>query len=285
MIEFDGARSHLHCVGEGSPTVVFEAGLDIGGSWAWRSVQDDIAATTRACAYDRAGILWSDPRDGPRDGHRIASELHALLAAANEPGPYVMVGHSLGGQLVRVYDHDYEGEVAGVVLVDSSHPEQERRMPPELRAEPPSPIVERFLVATGIERLGRGTSRDAPQAHAMTSVLEIIGEEEALDDIAGQASRAQTLGTRPLVVLTAGIDGLAPDVSAQTRVAFAEAKLEMQRELAALSTNSDHRVVPDARHYIQFDDPAAVIAAIEDVVAAVRTGATVRSIAAARSEE
>jgi pimeloyl-ACP methyl ester carboxylesterase len=145
--------------------------------------------------------------------------------------------------------------------------------------------VERILVATGIERLKRGSPRDAPQAHAMTSLLGILGEEEALDEIAMQAGEAQTLGARPLVVLTAGVDGLPPDVSEETRAAFGAAKLAMQQELAALSTNSDHRVVHDARHYIQFDDPAAVIAAIEDLVAAVRTGASVQTIAATRSDE
>jgi pimeloyl-ACP methyl ester carboxylesterase len=287
MVEFDGARSHIRCIGEGSPTVVFESGLDIGGSWSWHSVHEDVAAFTRACAYDRAGVLWSEPRDGPRDGHRIAHELHTLLGAANEHGPYVMVGHSLGGLLIRVFDRDFEGEVVGFVLVDSPHPEQERRFPSALLGgELPSPVVERFLAATGIERLVRGPKRsNAPEAHAMTSVPAIIGEEAAFAAIAEQAGLVQKLAARPLVVLSAGVDGLPPEVSEQTRVAFAEAKLAMQRELAALSTNSDHRVVPDARHYIQFDDPAAVIAAIEDVVAAVRTGASVQSIAAARSAE
>jgi alpha/beta hydrolase fold len=119
LVEFDGARSHLHCVGHGSPTVLLEAGLDPSGSFSWRRVLPDIAVTTRVCAYDRAGILWSEPRPGPRDAHRIADELHALLAAASEPPPYVMVGHSFGGLLVRVFDRRFKGEVVGFVLVDS----------------------------------------------------------------------------------------------------------------------------------------------------------------------
>jgi pimeloyl-ACP methyl ester carboxylesterase len=242
MVEFEGARSHLRCVGDGSPTVVLESGLDIGGSWAWNQVHDDIAAITRTCAYDRAGILWSEPRDGPRDGHRIAHELHSLLAAANERGPYVMVGHSLGGLLVRVFDHDFEGEVVGVVLVDSAHPEQMHRFALDHLAgieRPPPEIVERFLVATGIERLMRAPPRNAPEFHAMTSMPEIIDEESALGAISAQAALAQTLGDRPLVVLSGGVDGLPPNVPEQTRLAFVEARLAMQRELAALSTNSD----------------------------------------------
>ncbi len=285
MVEFDGARSHIRCVGEGSPTVVLEAGLDPGGSWSWHRVHDDIAATTRTCAYDRAGMLWSEPRDEPRDGHRIAGELHALLAAANERGPYVMVGHSLGGLLIRVYDHDFAGEVVGFVLVDAPHPDGERRFPAALLGEElPSPTWERFLAATGIERLHRPQPRNAAQAHAMRSLSAALGEEAALAVIAEQAGAVQSLGDRPLVVLSAAADSLSPDVSAETRRAFAETKLELQSELAALSTNSDHRVLPDARHYIQLDDPAAVIAAVDDVVAAVRTSRSVQAIASLRAE-
>lgn len=286
MIEFDGARSHIHCIGAGSPTVVFESGLDIGGSWSWHSVHEDVAAFTRSCAYDRAGVLWSEPREGLRDGHRITHELHALLAVADEHGPYVMVGHSLGGLLIRVFDHDFAGEAVGFVLVDSSHPEQERRFPSKLLGEElPSPAVERFLAATGIERIVRGPPRNAPQAYAMTSVTAIIGEEEAFATTAEQAGLVQTLGDRPLVVLTAGAHSLPPDVPEETRYAFAETKLALQRELAELSTNSDHRVLPDARHYIQFDDAGAVIDAIHDVVEAVRTGGRVQQIAASRTAE
>jgi pimeloyl-ACP methyl ester carboxylesterase len=233
-----------------------------------------------------AGSVPKSRPAGTSGGHRIAHELHALLAAANERGPYVMVGHSLGGLLIRVFEHDSAGEVVGFVLVDSSHPEQAIRFPSELLGgELPSPAMERFLAATGLERLHRGRPHNAPEAHAMTSVPAIIGEEEASASIAEQAGVVQTLGDRPLVVLTAGADPLPPEVPEETRRAFAETKLALQRELAELSTNSDHRVMPDVRHYIQFDDPTAVIAAIEDVVAAVRTGGRVQDIAAARSDE
>lgn len=285
LIEFDGARSHIRCIGEGSPTVVLEAGLDPGGSWSWHEVHDEVAEITRTCAYDRAGLLWSEPREEPRDGHRIAAELHALLAAGEEAGPYVMVGHSLGGLLIRVYDRDFAGEVVGFVLVDSPHPDGERRFPAELLGqELPSPTWERFLAMTGIERLHRPQPKNAAQAHAMRSMSAVLGEEAALAVIAEQAGAVQTLGDRPLVVLTAAADSLPPDVSAETRRAFADTKLELQRELAALSTNSDHRVLPESRHYIQFDDPAAVIAAVDDVVQAVRTGRSVQAIASPRAQ-
>jgi pimeloyl-ACP methyl ester carboxylesterase len=172
------------------------------------------------------------------------------------------------------------------VLVDSPHPEQERRFPStQLGGEPPSPSVERFLAATGIERRHRRAPRNASEAYAMTGLAALLGEEEAFAAIAEQAGVVQTLGDRPLVVLTATAEWLPPEVPEETRRAFAETKLELQRELAALSTNSDHRVLPEARHFIQFDDPEAVIDAIADVVGAVRTGGRVQDIAASRKAE
>ena len=131
LVEVEGRSSHLNCTGEGTPTVVLEAGLDSIGALAWVNVQPEIARTARVCSYDRAGIGWSERRAGSRDAVRIAEELHALLAAASESPPYVMVGHSLGGPLVRVFADRFKAEVVGLVFIDSSHPEQLERFPPE----------------------------------------------------------------------------------------------------------------------------------------------------------
>ena len=95
-----GRRIQLDCRGDGSPTVVLESGLDTYGSLAWASVHDSIAATTRVCAYSRAGIMWSDPTSGPFDSRALANDLHTALTRAGEKAPWVMVGHSLGGPYV-----------------------------------------------------------------------------------------------------------------------------------------------------------------------------------------
>ena len=124
MVDVGGYRLHINCTGTGSPTVVIEAGL---GDWStsWGGVvQPEVAKTTRVCTYDRAGLGWSDASSLPSDAAQFAKELHTLLQNANVPGPYVMVGHSLGGLIVRVFAHDYASEVAGVVLVDSMNPKQ-----------------------------------------------------------------------------------------------------------------------------------------------------------------
>ena len=114
---------HINCVGEGSPTVILEA-ANGGMSAHWAQVQQQVAQTTRVCAYDRAGLGWSEPGPEPRDARQISSELHTLLkSAADAAGPYVLVGHSYGGLYARMYAARYSDETAGVVLVDSSHPE------------------------------------------------------------------------------------------------------------------------------------------------------------------
>src|SRR5688572_13465273 len=118
LVDVGGYRLHINCTGTGSPTVVIDAGQ---GDWStsWGSVQQEVAKTTRVCTYDRAGMGWSDSGPLPRDATHFARELHTLLQKANIPGPYVMVGHSLGGAAVQVFVGEYASEVSGVVLIDS----------------------------------------------------------------------------------------------------------------------------------------------------------------------
>src|SRR4051794_5348724 len=124
----DGHRLHLYCQGHGSPTVVLSNGLG-GTSAGWARMTGPVAATTRVCAYDRAGQGWSDEAASPRDGVQSAKDLHALLAAAGVHGPYVLVGHSTGGTYAMTYAARYPDQVAGLVLLDSSSPEQFTQMP------------------------------------------------------------------------------------------------------------------------------------------------------------
>ena len=126
--DVDGHRLHLDCRGEGSPTVVLSNGLgEVSASWA--RITAPVAATTRVCAYDRAGQGWSDDAESPQDGVTAAEDLHTLLAQAGEHGPYVLVGHSIGGTYAMTYAAQYPRQVAGMVLLDSSSPEQFTAIP------------------------------------------------------------------------------------------------------------------------------------------------------------
>ena len=126
LVDVGGHSLHINCVGEGSPTVILESGSG-ATSVDWANIQPEVANTTRVCAYDRAGSGWSETGPEPGDPQQIAGELHTLLGNAGIDGPYVLVGHSFGGLYVRMYAELYPNEVEGMVLVDSSHPEQSAR--------------------------------------------------------------------------------------------------------------------------------------------------------------
>src|SRR5215213_11997753 len=123
MVAVGGYSLHINCVGQGSPTVILDAGLG-EFSAQWVRVQRKVSDTTRVCAYDRAGMGWSEMGPEPRDARQISSELHALLKGAGTEGPYVLVGHSYGGLYMQTYAARYPEEVAGMALVDSSQPDQ-----------------------------------------------------------------------------------------------------------------------------------------------------------------
>src|ERR1041384_7836638 len=151
LVDVGGYRLHIHCTGSGSPTVVIVAGA---GDWSttWGGVvQPEVAKTTRVCTYDRPGLGWSEAGPLPGDAARFAKELHTLLQNANVPGPYVMVGHSLGGFVVRIFAHDYASEVSGVVLIDSMNPKQVSQSLSNSQAQQSS--FQALLARFGIVRL------------------------------------------------------------------------------------------------------------------------------------
>src|SRR6202453_4436998 len=115
LVDIAGRHMQIDCRGSGTPPVVFEAGLDTMGSLSWSAVHDAIAATTRACAYSRAGVMWSESRAGKFEPDNVARDLHTLLLAAGERAPYVMGRHSLGGPYIINFPRLYPQDVAGLV--------------------------------------------------------------------------------------------------------------------------------------------------------------------------
>jgi pimeloyl-ACP methyl ester carboxylesterase len=273
MVDVGTHSLHINCVGQGSPTVILEA-ANGGMSAHWVRVQQQVADTTRVCAYDRAGLGWSEPGAEPRDAKQISSELHTLLTNAGIEGPYVLVGHSYGGLYARMYAARYSDEVAGVVLVDSSHPEQFTRSPEGRamyeRARRLTAIVP-FFTRLGVIRLSNyfPAHPDLPpqqraQIEAFNSstqhLVATTEEFRATPETTAQVLSMGGLGDKPLAVISAGEQP--PDW------------LEMQDELASLSPNSIHRVVHGATHeslLYERRDAQVTSAAIDQVVEAVRT--------------
>jgi pimeloyl-ACP methyl ester carboxylesterase len=238
-----GARSlYLDCRGSGSPTIVLEAGSG-SDSGTWALVHDALATTTRTCAYDRAGRGRSDARVR----HTLAdaaTDLRALLATAGEPGPYVMVGHSLGGAYVRVFAATYRPEVAGLALIDAFNPDlQEARIHPllgPLRAE---------YDAT-LDRLRAGVS-----------------SVDSLDWTASEVQlRASSVAGLPIEVLVAA--RYEPRLDQATNAAVADAWLAAFESLSP--GRVVHTVASGAGHEIQIDRPDLVIEAVRRLVALAR---------------
>lgn len=294
LVDVGGRKIQLDCRGSGSPVVVLEAGLDMNGSLAWAKVHDSIAVTTRTCGYSRAGVMWSDDNPGQQSAVMIATDLKAALVAAGENGPYVMVGHSLGGPYIMTFTKLHEADVAGLVFVDASHPEQVQRFKAALGRELDPPIGAMKLAArlawTGIVRIAVAAGGDpaaaadpvalTKAAYASTSLGPMLEELDAMDSTMAEAGSFRRLGDRPLVVLTA----MAPTdtnqlkmmkMSREESAKFQATWKEMHEEEATWSTRSEHILVPDATHYIQNDRPDLVIAAVRKVVGLVRNPAAV----------
>ena len=288
LIDIGGRKLHILCTGTGSPTVILEAGLDVGGMIGWSLVQDSIALTTRTCAYNRAGIVWSEPSPGPHNAFTIANDLHALLAAAGEKPPFVLVGHSLGGPYIMTYTKVHGADVAGLVFVDASHPEQVKRMAAVLGKTPDAGTgmlsVASALSWTGVVRL-MSRQVDMPkvprervaamQGYLPRSLGQELLEQQSIDATFAEAGSFRTLGDRPVVVLTA----MAPmpaatlkalKITSEKAKEFQQTWKEMHDDEASWTRRSRHELGPDATHYIQIDRPDVVIRAVREVVDSVR---------------
>ena len=254
LVDVGGYRLHINCTGMGSPTVIIDAGL---GDWStgWGFVQPEVAKTTRVCTYDRAGWAWSEAGPLPRDATQFAKELHTLLKNADIPGPYIMVGHSLGGLTVRVFVHDYAEEVIGIVLIDSMTPQQFAQSPTEVQPQlnpqsrPFNPLV--ALGRLGIVRLlGKplGILTDEvpnPEAYNALSVRPqniqaFIDDSRGMPAAGMQASAVKSFGNLPLIVLTARLNDI-PGWPV------------WQKELLQLSSNSQQLFAENSGHNIEFD--------------------------------
>src|SRR5512134_3451706 len=268
LVDVDGYRLHLNCTGSGSPTVVIDAGWgDASAGWGW--VQPEVAKTTRVCTYDRAGIGWSEASPQPRTAREFAKELQTLLANANEPGPYVLVGHSLGGYTMRVYAHDYPEEVAGLVLIDPQNLSTSGVATPQPAPKPGGTSLPALIARIGLVRLLSGVTQDLPpqdqQAYKALSVSPrwiqtALDESRGMTEGGAQARAVTTLGDLPLIVLSRGNDLDADSAASQARY-------------LQLSTDSEQLFADHSGHNIHWEQPEAAVAAIVQMVSQVRESA------------
>ena len=275
LVDVGGRRLYLHCTGSGSPTVVLVSGLAETSVYWGGWIAPAVAQNTTVCAYDRAGQGWSDPPASPQDGAAVATDLHTLLANAQIPGPYVLVGHSTGGAYARVFAARYPDQVAGMVFLDSQPNEAFTGLPdfPSQystlrRASALFPSLARLGVFRLVNQFASDPlpvpTRDEERAAVSTASLNRIQRDEfaELPMTLKEAAALTTLGGQPLIVITAGKGAQA-------------GWLPLQDKMTGLSTNSDHRVLPDTDHPgVVHDKAGAAVAsqAILDVVASVRSG-------------
>ena len=253
LVDVGGHRLYISCIGAGSPTVVLEVGLGESSS-AWKRVAPAVTRQTRVCTYDRAGLGWSENATGSQNGLQTAHDLHTLLNRAGEPGPYVLAGHSLGGAYVLGFAEQFPAQVAGVVLLDSMSPEQFTRVSGYAGFYDGLHRVSGLLPSLARLGVGRIVGYSAREARGFRD------DVAAIPDALKRAEALESIGAKPLIVVTAGKgqqDGWA----------------SAQDGLATLSTKSVHRLVPGATHDSLVDDrgDAAISSrAIVDVVRSIR---------------
>jgi pimeloyl-ACP methyl ester carboxylesterase len=270
-----GINMHIYCTGEGSPTIILDAGLN-GGTMSWAQVQEQVSNHTRVCSYDRAGMSWSEPGTKPRTYMKIADELHVLLAASGEEGPYVLVGHSVGAHTVRFFVQKYPTDVAGIVLVDPAH---EKILTTEL-----IPAIQQlqrgytFYAQLGFWRYilnpGFIIGVEGPNVPAeIINNLEVVYSPKSLhtaaDELAAMYETVRALNTTNIM----GAWGDKPTIvlSADNEIAQLTGALEHHKELASLSTRGEQVLVPGG-HNIHYEHPKVIAEAIVNIVNTARQG-------------
>jgi pimeloyl-ACP methyl ester carboxylesterase len=297
LVDVGGFRLHANCTGTGSPTVVLESALG-GSSLSWSLVQPTLERLTRVCSYDRAGFGWSDAGPLPRSASRLADELHVLLARASIPPPYVLVGHSYGGLVVRIFTHRHRADVAGLVLVDPAHPEDWVKPAPKEQIKIDRGValcrqgsraarlgvarVVSALVGIGalaparalVGLIGRGAlSREdegilAPiwrlPPEARRPLRGFWSQEKFFDALGSQIASIAESAAATLEADAGGYGDLPLVTISSTNPG--QYRLRQQEALARLSTRGRHIIAKNSGHWIPLDEPQTVIDAIKQLI-------------------
>jgi pimeloyl-ACP methyl ester carboxylesterase len=260
MVSVGSHRLHLYCIGRGSPTVVLEPGM--GMDWvSWRQVSLPLAAKNEVCMYDRGGYGWSDAGPLPRTAVELATELHSLLSNASVPGPYLLVAHSFGGYIARIYASRFGETLSGVVMVDALQ-EENGHVPVDRRG------LRTLIPPLGSERLKRlyqgeealpPDLKDAPKAYRdrflfASSLRQLKYERNEFDSLPlteVELQGAAFPSSLPLTVITAGRNPL---------------HWERQARLAGMSESGKHVRAEESGHAVQLSQPDVIVEAVEEMI-------------------
>ncbi len=280
---------HIHCQGQGSPTVVVEQGLG-SLSTAWDEIHQQIALVTRVCAYDRVGMGYSEPIDHPVRATEVAELLHKLLNAAGVDDDMVLVGWSAGGVYIREYYRQYPKKIAAMLFVDSSHEQQANRMPEPPEGGGDSMLkIARYLAPVGLVRLsgvvnGQFESFTGPEElksrlialyHQSHTLVAMLNESEAFSQDIRATQPPDSLGDLPLIVLTQGkpvevLETMSPGITLEYLTEVRIVWNELQPELAALSTRGNQIIATESGHSIHADQPELLVDSVKELVQLVR---------------
>lgn len=289
-----GRRMNIYCTGSGGPTILLEGGWTATTLW-WRQIQARVARTTRVCSYDRAGYGFSDPGPLPRSAAAIADDLDALLKAAGERGPFILVAHSLGGLDARIFADRHPQSVKGLLLIEPAVPDQLVQMgavSAAYRASMVAMIDAVEACADGViaGRIGPDTPESRPcidppgksltpainAAHRASQLgagyQRTAASELASLDLSGRqvAASQHSWGAMPLIVMTAGRSNFDPGLPPVEQERLDRRWWELHDAIARLSARGAHRLIADASHFLPKDDPDVVVGAIEELVEQLR---------------
>jgi pimeloyl-ACP methyl ester carboxylesterase len=292
MVEVEGFRLHALVRGQGTPTVLLEPALG-GFALQYATIQSAVSVFTSVIAYDRAGQGWSEISPNPRTPAHLAGELHALLHKLDLRPPYVLVGHSFGGLVTRIYAGTYPQEAAGIVLVDATHvgeyapfPDIDKFIQQQAFAVRLQKFVSRLGLGKQLTKLGLGSAAKSFSKQDLDTFLAIASQPKHLDTMQAEFSQHRryfgpqsevpgTLGDIPLMVVTAGnsVSGQAKIGGSITGDQMNELHQRLQKELVMLSSQGEQVIIPAATHFSIFAQPenaAQVVEAIRRVVEKVR---------------
>ena len=270
LYDVGGYKLHLNCQGSGQPVILIDSGVG-GFSLEWQIIQRELSVDYRVCTYDRAGYGWSDIGPMPRTTKRIASELHILLGKAAVQPPFIFLGHSFGGYTALYFAENYSEDIAGVVLIDSSHPRQSIRLTAKyidddhtsIRSINSYKVIQPALpehYPDEFKVLARKFT------NSWKSVMTLRDEMKNFSNSGRQIEDSAAILNIPLVVLSRGRRVWPEDTSGEAKEKIWS---KLQLELANYSKNSSLIIAEKSGHHIHLDQPDLVVRVTRDLIASI----------------